>query len=1119
MTNERIQHPKTSPSVKFLHSLLLPALLLWLGVASACSDDTFRNNSSVIGEETWATLNFNTPASSDVNVATRATLDLVPESRVVNFFLYVFDGSGNRLYVHYFDSNDRVGDAADLQNIEKNCWWVSNLTTDDVQTDDPTRPKEISVKTHGTVRIFAPAVTGATLYMIANIDADMVNISPESLNTIRTEAELKNLTASLNQEITSRNGYFPMAGYVSINIADDGAITAAGGGSATVQLRRLDAKIKVRVRVATDNELSTTESGITTTQRLKEFVPESWRVVNVPKGSYVLPRVEPTEGIDAIDYANDDFDGAGYFDTETLTFEGKGSEAFTYTDAGGASHTVTSDVNSFSFYMLENYSEKKKSVGTDFHLRDRRNKNAATGAYDTTDGLWEYAPEDGTYLEIKGQVKMDVDVSDEAKTQQLCADVTYYIHLGDFATHLDDYNIRRNHYYTYTITIKGVNAIEAEVTSSEANDPTLVKEENSGATGSVYIAKESIFTFDAHYGQRVFCFDSKYIDPGTVTWYVKTPFGKEGVPEKIGDTEIPSGMDYKWVHFCINKIDDGTNTYSKNNRAYPGDSHTYPENKDGLMDVIQFTKYIKEQKRLLDAGQPNDFREEEDPDLRAAFPDNSSMWYRKRIYATVFIDEYYYDADPITGEKREGLWKEFVNQPNRMMHILCDSQRSMDDESTATGSVITLRQRSIQTPYNISKASLLTGWGCEQVDETKPYRLFFHPGDKFASNGDINQDNTDADYKADKGNDDKYNGLYNTCCLLNLISGSVYQTTVHWSTFLNYDRRNDYEVTGQTDEELNGILFLKEKYRCMIQSVLMRNRDNDGDDIIDPEEIRWYIASLDQLYGLFMGDQGLAQDAQLYPTSARNADGQISDANDPFNGSYQWRSHVLASTRYGANANPTRLWAEEGISTGNYTSSWNKQPILTVRCVRNLGMEAPTTTTILERDRIPEKLIQVTNVTGGTVDVNTVYRFDLSNINDKSLRFYTSRELEPTDETKEMARLYKGFETGGLSSEKYNYNDVKSLMDADNSPVTQEGYRIPNIREAALLYLYTDASWWNDQPILCCSYYSHSRDYGDGKEATEQNCWRFHPTLVNLTYGYNNGGDYTMRIRAVKDVK
>lgn len=195
--------------------------------------------------------------------------------------------------------------------------------------------------------------------------------------------------------------------------------------------------------------------------------------------------------------------------------------------------------------------------------------------------MWEYAPETATYLIVKGQVAMDVDVGVGAPAQTLNADVVYYIHLGDIRTSKDDYSVNRNTHYIYTITIKGVENIQVEVSTNVENE--------SGAAGHVYIAKESVYTFDAHYGQRVFVFDQENITPEDVTWYVKTPFGREGMPERVNGVEIPNGLDYEWVWFRVNEIDTSTGQYSKRNRSY------HP---DEVMDVLEFCQYMREQKTL-----------------------------------------------------------------------------------------------------------------------------------------------------------------------------------------------------------------------------------------------------------------------------------------------------------------------------------------------------------------------------------------------------------------------------------------------------------------------------------------------------------------------------------------
>lgn len=1016
---------------------------------------------SVGDEEVLVDLDFGGSAFEMVRVGTKATLDVVPESRVTNMFVFIFVGE-KRYYAHYFDKEDLKYSVEEVRENPVNCWYVDQMTS---ATD---------AATNGILRIKCPSLTGGQIYIMANIDADMVNVSPEKLNTVTTLSQLKALSAVLNQEITSRNGLFPMAGVSElVDISSAGIFKSGTSDAVKVMLERFDAKVKVNFRVATDKELSADEGGIVTTQRLKEFRPESWCVRNLPKGCYIIPQDSDAE--------------EGYFDTTPVIFETSGTESFT---VGGT--TYQSAVNGFSFYMLENRESAKQTVSS-FSAREQKNKDA-NGLFDSSDGIWTNAPENGTYLEVKGEVVMEVDVSTEAKKQQLAADVTYYIHLGDVKSDINDYSIKRNTIYTYTVTIKGVSSIELEVTTSDPAAPGKVQEKEPGAEGMVYIAKESIFTFDAHYGQRVFAFDAAYIDPETVTWYVKTPFGKEGTPDKVGDTEVPSGMDYKWVHFMVNKLNDtsdysykyGGNTYDRSlstpayshkNMRYPGDTSSE------LMDIVQFTKFIKEQKRNYDAHKENAFRREFDQEwfdwyndkhAGAEVTDPSSdpdgSWFRDRIYVTVFVDEYYYDVNPITGDADSQLWKRFVNQPNRLMHILCDNQKSLDKASSATGSVITIRQRSIQTPYNIEQDDLQTGWGCETEDENADsYLWFFEPGETMVKDKDGG--GPKGSYSA-MGNTAVHNGLYNTARIWGVTSGGTWHD-VEWDTYLDYERENDFIGPNGYN-----IVFLNKDKAVLRYSAMMRNRDNNGNGKIDPEEIRWYTASLGQLQFLYFGELGLNEAAILYPEKYSNATGTYS-APHPYAGADKWRCHIISSTSKKGKAYPRILWAEEGLSVSNYREDigWDMKAPYSVKCVRNLGFDSKTSTKDYflvsnpdaEANR-PQNMINVTEEGSG---VSKVYKFDMTNINDASKRFYTSVELEPYDEESEMARIYQGFETGVLlTGAVSNYQDLKSKLEA-GTQICPDGYRVPNVRELGVMYiLCEDGTWWANKYSMTSTYYS-----------------------------------------------
>ena len=1033
---------------------------------------------TVSEEEVLVNLEFGGSSLDEVKIGTKATLDVVPESRVSNMFVFVFVGE-KRYYAHYFDNSSICTSKEQVRSASVNCWYVDQMSS---ATD---------AATNGVLRLKCPALTGGQIYIMANIDADMVNVSPEKLNTITTLSQLKALTAVLNQEITSRNGLFPMSGVSElVDISSKGIFPSGStSGTAKVTLERFDAKVKVNFRVATDFELSQDEGGVTTTQRLKEFRPESWCVRKLPKGCYIIPQASDAE--------------EGFFDTTPVIFETSDSASFT---VGG--HTCKSTVNGFSFYMLENRKTPKHTVDS-FSKREQKNKDT-NGLFDSSDGIWTNAPENGTYLEVKGEVVMEVDVSNEAKTQQLAADVIYYIHLGDVASSINDYSIKRNTIYTYTVTIKGVSSIELEVTSSYTDngdpaDPGAVKENEPGAEGMVYIAKESIFTFDAHYGQRVFAFDAAYIDPATVTWYVKTPFGKEGTPDKVGDTEVPSGMDYKWVHFLVNDVSSSTKytytiggssktgslaspPYSHNNMAYPGDGNAK------LMDIVQFTKFIKEQKRAYDAGAENVFRREFDQTWFDWYNENhpgaevsdltknpDGPWFRDRVYITVFIDEYYYDVNPITGDADPLLWKRFVNQPNRLMHILCDNQKSLDKASSATGSVITLRQRSIQTPYNIDQDDLVSGWGCETEDENADSYLWFFNTSESMSTG--------PGTVSAMGNYAVHNGLYNTAHMWGVSGTDNVWHDVKWGDFLDYKRENDY--VGSNGYNL---VFLQEDKAVLRYSAMMRNRDNNGNGIIDPEEIRWYTASLGQLQFLYFGELGLNEAAILYPEKFSNATGTY-PAGHTYAGADKWRCHIISSTANSGDAYPRILWAEEGLSVSNYRKDieYGMMGPYSVKCVRNLGFDSQTSTQdyflVSDPDDVanrPQNMIDVYESGSG---VSKVYKFDMTNINDASKRFYTSVELEPYDEESEMARIYQGFETGELvTGAVSSYQDLKSKLEA-GTQICPEGYRVPNVRELGVMYtLCEDTTWWDGKDSMTSTYYSLGL-LGNTKDQTGKYSW------------------------------
>lgn len=994
--------------------MVCSCLLAW-----SCSDEVLVQQSEV-GKPVDVVLGFGATNNDPIEINTRATYDLHYESMVRNVYAYVF-ANGEKIYGHYFGADDLN------KTTQKEYWTVTNMTSDNTGT------------TEGTLRMSVPAVSqGAEIVLIANIDLDFMNVSQERLGLVRTKSDLSELVVSLNQEIPDRNaGYFMMTGSKSnVTIAQDGTINTNG----RIMLQRLDAKVEVNVRV---NPNETTNS-----QKVKKFTPESWEVINMPKSSHLVPNDTPLQ-------LTED----SYFNLSPKNFETTENEAG---NTGGVLY-------GFSFYTLENKrsDDRKKSVGGNYHNRDRRNKNA-DGSYKNENGMWEYAPEQATYLIIKGELEMVVDPGLTTE-QHLIADVTYYVHLGDFAADKDNYDVVRNTHYKYTINVKGVDNIELEVETSNGNQSD-VTENQPGAMGHLYEAEADTYTFDAHYGQRVYTIKASEVDTEQITWYVRTPFGREGIPQKdASGKEIYNDLDYKWVEFMLNeKVSD---SYSNANQKYPKD-------KSKLLTVVDVVNLIKNEVTAWKEGR------------------DSQVDKNGELKFTVFVNEFYYEQNPMNPNDPDILWKKFVNQPNRLMHILCKYNRSADGDSSVTGSILTIRQRSIQTPYNTNpaKTSLTTAWGCETVDEMNN-EAWFYPGENVSNAGNK------PSYTSD--NTSRTDGLYNTACLLNLVQGTgnnkSLNTTLRWDTFIDYSG-NDIK--------------LKDEYNGGLYSSLLRNRDLDGEGDIDPDELRWYIASLDQLCGLFIGDQGLSGDAQLYPISAsREPNAKINDGNNPFNGVFPWRLHVVSSTAFSETAgnNPTIVWAEEGASTGQYKGDGSKPGYVPIRCVRNLGMPNATASSILKADdNYPSNPLVIVHKPSGTISSSSVYRFDFTNMNEESRRYYTTRELAPGDEYSVMSRLYDGFETGSLINTGNNYPTLKGILESGGTyNNANSGYRVPNVREGVVMFLYCDKNWLSTNTIVS-SYYS----FGVFGNEYDGNCytWEIRSTLVTVKYNQN-----TRSVRLIKD--
>lgn len=936
--------------------------------------------------------------------------------------------------------------------------------------------------------------TDLKVYVIANLDSDMAKVSSDLLSsTIHYESDIQNFEVFLNQTTVSRNGYFPMTCKVSgVSISAPNSGNVARTDIKGVELERVDSKIKFIFKKGNKPD----DKG----QTIKKFEARKWRVVNVPRKSYLLSytdrgftdntdncghdivNVEPTTSSN--DYSKY---AAGFFSTEFVNFE----------------EFPTDDQAEFSFYMMENRQKPKKTL-TSYQdrsraIKDNEGLNKSCQVSYTLNGvdytrdmrLFEYANDFSTYVVVTGYVTMSLENDEAGKV--LGGDVEYLIHLGDWSSS-GNYNIERNTSYTYTVTINSLNSIRVEVETSQAGQKFT--ENQPGATGQISIAKEEIALCDCHYESKTISFHlSNFFKNGKInrencivdelTWSVKTPFG-EGEPKNINGVESVTGLDYQWVHFRLNKRGSDGNYYSDERRKYTNREFAASEkwrdaeqnaegdgtdglagfHNDGIMTVPYLCKYIKDQvNKYLDNPAVSDF-------------DSGTAAEGPKISLTVFVDEFYYDKNPVTSETRSDLWKYFVNKDDRKLHILCNSVKSLDEESSMTGSVVTIQQSSIQCVYNTdpSYTDLKTAWGVENKDEDAGQL------EKWVYWSVQSDDN--------RCNNDQFNGLYNSCKEWGLSSGAGNTFSGgKWSDYMNY------EVDNSTPQ-------LKKDYKYMRYACMNRNRDNNGDGKIDRNEVRWYLASIRQLVGMYVGDGLLNSKTKLYNKSAaerKNPEYTI------------WQQHIVSSTSFGDKSDdPTILWAEEGTSTSKFYHGWSGNiQGSEIRCVRNLGYIDGKSNESYTIDKVPEDYI---------VYDSANRTFTCTHLNSQALRYYTSKELIYSDERSQENRLYKKFECYSSSStfdaeydtfKSYNDAVTKGMSNGTGNPFCPKGYRTPSQIEAAVMRYYMGELYTKTR-----TYWSFGPEGNNTKNSEK---FGFIVQGTNITVNKNSSTNRF--VRCVRDVR
>lgn len=953
---------------KLLYSVIAVLALL----DTSCTDDTFMDNRGQVEEGIPARVQLKFRAEAG-EVMTRAEQTEEYENRIENAYVFVFDGGGTIVYKNFFTE----GTGLSFDNGDPN-------------------------HSSGTITFDTKSMNDATIVGIANLRTETSGtafpVTKDELNQIADLKALQVYVMRMSEASVSRGGLFMMTGYakdkegntvVTIPGSESGTVTM----ESTLQFERTDAKVKFMVTTNPSNPAWKDFS----------FTPRTWEVKRVPQQSYLL---EAESG---------DYDGteATYFNTPAVPFE-----AMT-TDPNNANLYTG---GSFVFYMPENKKTPLKPV-SDYAQRD---------AWDTEKGLdnngnrtFTNANANSTYVEMTGTVSYQ-----DNEGMLVNADVRFIVHLGyvtsrngqPVAADPNDYNTERNGFYTYNVTVRGVNDIIVEVTNESGED------KRPGYEGDVVYSTTDIFEFDSHYDRRLIQLNKKAI--GTdMKWSVNTPFSRGIHDATDDDKNIEESMrDYRWVKFAINydyNVDNehlvkypGDQNYndpfpmdeSNNNLSSPyfssgGDGYNAERNTQDarLLDVNQLIRRL--QKEAANENSSIFFTDETDRETKVAI--------------TVFVDEHLYFNHPLTnmpGEEVDeqgnptyrSLWKLTTDKEDRQLHIIAQgSQMSPDGNSSVVNSTFTFKRRPISTIFNVDKPKLTTAWGLESVMETGRMQCGL---DKLNI-----QTNTDT-----------RNGRLNT---LDIILGPNHDVTLHWTDVLNTD--DHYTLNNNYNNAL---------YAC-----LLRNRDLNGDNIIQANEIRWYLAAIDQLTDIYLGEYALDDKSRLYPSNPADRDNNVrwhytsSSIKATFHeGFWPWEESYYTYDSW-------VLWSEEGASRGMQSGSetYNGSDRYSYRCVRNLGLSLDYP------DENPTDLISYTDEGGG------YYLIDVTNLNIKARR--TNYEVNPLPLHNERSANnlpYAKFRVHANTYPQPSYNggwNNHSWSYYQTYTGYPEGYRIPNQRELLIM--------------------------------------------------------------------
>lgn len=633
--------------------------------------------------------------------------------------------------------------------------------------------------------------------------------------------------------------------------------------------------------------------------------------------------------------------------------------------------------NSYQCYLPANVQTTTASPAS-FNDREKNTYD------DTGKKTFVNAPANATYVVIHGKYQGG----------DYAGDLSYTVHLGDFTHNKSDFSVAANSNYEYTLTINGVNNFIAE-SQKNSDDP--------GSEGVVIFKGTDILEVDCHYEARVMKFSMSElnqiinVDKYGYILKIQTAFCETISMIVDGEGRIYDAAEFKTQSNPTVLTTVGTD-------GMPVDASKILISGDVDFDWVRFVKntgyyssdYTPSQRPGCKVSSSHAISDvcaypgrantqtifQFLRDLYKAGKEQTTSYFNatgSSVYVTCFVDENYYPKKN---------WTEYVNKSEpRRMYFANELFVSADGQSSFARAKYVVSQKSIWTFYKLDPT--LKPFGLESVSEEKAQGVNVVSG--------TNRLEEPWDGRASAISNNRNKGFY----------------------------ASSTKSTGKQD-------IYKDAYKACMS----RNRDEDGDGTINENEIKWYLASVDQYKGMWAGEEAFDADARLFKAT----ESEWTDLKTAFDSNGGNNNGALKKWHYFTCSSADTFWAEEGCATGTDGSA------TMVRCIRTLASNSE-----------------------GLESAETYYSYKDNivelKLNDVALRTHQSGGFQTYFERgKDSNKLYKKFKiasanlTGGPYSKTQVISTAKGsgfINASDDVCQKAAGYggswRVPNQRELSIM--------------------------------------------------------------------